>query len=146
MDAVLRGVAMYLFLLVIFRIAGKRTLAEATPFDFVLLLIIAEATQQGMSDDDFSFTNAFLLVATLIGVDIALSWWKQRVPKLERFLEGTPLVLVEDGQLHKSRMDNVRVDETDILMAARALHGLERMDQIKYAVLERNGGITVVPK
>jgi uncharacterized membrane protein YcaP (DUF421 family) len=146
MDAVLRGLSIYVFLLMIFRISGKRSLGQVTSFDFVLLLIIAETTQQALLGDDYSVTNAFLLIGTLVGLDIGLSLLKQRSAKLDRLLEGAPLVIVEEGEPLKDRMDKARVDEEDILHAARELQGLERMEQIKYAVLERNGDITVVPK
>jgi uncharacterized membrane protein YcaP (DUF421 family) len=146
MDAVLRGLSVYIFLLIIFRISGKRSLGQVTSFDFVLLLIIAETTQQALLGDDYSLTKAFLLIGTLFGVDIGLSLLKQRSAKLDQLLEGAPLVIVEDGKPLKDRMDKARVDEKDVLHAARELQGLERMEQIKYAVLERNGDITVVPK
>ena len=146
MDIVVRGLAVYLFLMIIFRIAGQRTLSEVTTFDFVLLLIIAEATQQALLGEDFSITNAMLLIATLIGFDIALSLWKQRSQKVAKILEGVPLVLVDDGKPMPEHMENARVDEEDILAAARELQGLERIDQIKYAILERNGGISIIPR
>jgi uncharacterized membrane protein YcaP (DUF421 family) len=146
MDAVFRGIAMYLFLMIIFRIAGSRTLAQATTFDFVLLLIIAEATQQGLIGDDFSVTQAMLLIVTLIGLDIGLSLLKEKLPALDKWLEGTPLVIVQDGKPLQERMKGARVDEADVLVAARELQGLERMDQIKFAVLERTGEISIIPK
>lgn len=146
MDSVLRGVVMYVGLLILFRIAGKRTLSEVTTFDFVLLLIIAEATQQALLGEDFSMTNALLLVLTLLGLDIAISLVKQRSPGAARLIEGVPLIIVEEGRLLKDRMDKARVDEDDVMNAARQLQGLERLEQIKYAVLERNGGITIIPK
>jgi uncharacterized membrane protein YcaP (DUF421 family) len=146
MDAVLRGLSVYIFLLIIFRISGKRSLGQVTSFDFVLLLIIAETTQQALLGDDYSVTNAFLLIGTLVGIDIGLSLLKQRSAKLDQLLEGAPLVIVEDGKPLKDRMNKARVDEEDVLHAARELQGLERIEQIKYAVLERNGDITVVLK
>jgi uncharacterized membrane protein YcaP (DUF421 family) len=146
MESVLRAAAVYVFLLGIFRLAGKRSLAQITTFDFVLLLIISEATQQAMIDTDNSMTNAFLLIATLMGIDIALSIWKQRSPTVAKLLDDVPLVIVEDGRPLKDRMDRSRVDEDDVLSAARHQRGLERMEQIKYAVLERSGGITVIAK
>jgi uncharacterized membrane protein YcaP (DUF421 family) len=146
MDAVLRGAIVYLVLLVLFRISGKRSLAQITTFDFVLLLIVAEAIQQAMIDADNSMTNAFLVVVTLLGIDIALSLLKGRSRVLEKLIDDVPLVLVEDGRPLKERMDKARVDESDILTSARELQGLERMDQIKYAVLERSGGISIIPK
>jgi uncharacterized membrane protein YcaP (DUF421 family) len=146
MDSVLRGAAIYLFLMVLFRIAGKRTLSDVTTFDFVLLLIVGEATQQALLGEDFSLTNAFLVILTLIGLDIAISLWQQRWPGLAKWLEGVPLVIVEHGQPLRERMRRARVSEEDILTAARERQGLARMDQIQYAVLERSGGISIIPK
>lgn len=146
MEVVLRGIAIYVFLLVIFRITGKRSLAQITTFDFVLLLIIAEATQQGLLGEDFSITHALVLITVLIGIDVTLSIVKQRWRGIERYLEGLPLVIVENGRPLKERLNKSRVDEDDVLAAARQTQGLERMDQIKYAVLERSGGISIIPK
>lgn len=146
MDSVLRAVAIYVILLVIFRISGKRSLAQITTFDFVLLLIIGEATQQALLGEDFSMTNAFVVIVTLVGVDIGLSLLKGRSKTLERVMDDLPLVIVEDGRPLQARMDKARIDQSDVLTAARELQGLERMDQIKYAVLERNGGISIIPR
>ena len=146
MDALLRGLSVYIFLLLIFRIGGKRSLGQVTAFDFVLLLIIAETTQQALLGDDYSVTNSFLLITTLFALDIGLSLVKRRSPRIDRLLEGMPLVIVENGRPLEDRMAKARVDEQDVMSAARELQGLERMDQIKYAVLERNGGITIIKK
>ncbi len=146
MDAVLRGFAIYLFLLLLFRVTGKRSLAQITTFDAVLLLIVAEATQQGLLGNDYSVTNAFLVILTLFAIDTGLSVLSQRSQRVEKLLNDVPLVLVEEGRLLRDRMDRARVDEADILERARELQGLERLDQIKYAVLERSGGISIVPK
>lgn len=146
MDSVLSAVVIYAILLVLFRITGKRSLAQITTFDFVLLLVIGEATQQALLGDDFSVTNAAVVIVTLLGIDVALSLIKGKSPVIEKLIDDVPLVLVEDGTPLKERLDKARVDEEDILTAARELQGLERMDQIKYAVLERSGGISVVPK
>jgi uncharacterized membrane protein YcaP (DUF421 family) len=146
MDSMLRGVILYFILLVILRVSGRRTLGQMTTFDFVLLLIIAETTQQALLGEDFSLTNAGLLIVTLMVIDIGLSLLRERWPRLNRIIEGLPLILVEDGRPIKERVDRSRVDEEDILAAARESQGIERTDQIKYAVLERNGGISIIPK
>lgn len=146
MEAVLRALAVYVFLLIIFRISGKRSLSQITTFDFVFLLVIGEATQQALLGDDFSITNGIIVITTLVGLDIALSLIKQRSKAFERVIESVPLVILEDDKPIKERMDKERVDEADILARARELQGLERLDQIKYAVLERSGGITIIPK
>lgn len=146
MESVIRGLIVYAFLLLVFRISGKRTLSEATTFDLVLLLIISETTQQAMVGNDHSMTNAALLILTLVGADILLSLVKQWFPVLEPMLDGTAVILVRDGQPLKDRMDRERVDAEDILEAARLQLGLEEMSQIKLAVLERGGKISVVPR
>ncbi|MGH8473021.1 MAG: DUF421 domain-containing protein, partial [Gammaproteobacteria bacterium] len=83
MDAVLRATAVYFFLLLVFRIAGRRMLSEMTTFDFVVVLIVAEATQQGLLGNDFSVTNAFLVIITLIGIELALTALKRRSERIE---------------------------------------------------------------
>jgi uncharacterized membrane protein YcaP (DUF421 family) len=145
MDPVLRAAAVYLFLVVVFRIAGKRSLAQITTFDFVLLLIIGESTQQALLGDDFSVTNAFLVIVTLIVLSLALDLVKEYFPKADRFLEDLPVVIAEDSKPIEKRMRMVNVDREDILEAARQSHGLRGMGEIAYAVLERNGEISVIP-
>ena len=146
MESVIRGAAVYLILVVIMRISGRRTLAEATPFDFILLLIIAETTQQALLAEDFSITNAVLLIVTLIGIDIFFSYLKRWSPLASRLLEGTPTVLIRDGEIDRRALKRSRVEETDILVSARQIHGLENLDQVKHAVLETDSGISIVPK
>jgi len=146
MESVIRGIVVYAFLLVIFRVAGNRTLAQTTSFDFVLLLIISETTQQAMVDTDHSITNAFLLIITLVGVSIFMSVLKIRFPRLEKWIDGLPVIVLEHGKLMHDRMKKIRIDEADILSSARMYHGLERLDQIKYAIVEHSGEITIVPK
>lgn len=145
MDAVIRATAVYLFLLLLFRLSGQRTLAQVTTFDLVLLLIISEASQQALIGNDNSMTHAALVVTTLVVINIFLSLIKQRSKRIERVLEDAPVVLVDEGKLLRERMDKVRVDEDDILEAARSCQGLQELSQVRYAVLERSGEITVIP-
>ncbi len=145
MDPILRAAAIYVALLLIFRISGKRTLSQITTFDFVLLLVVGEATQQAMLGDDFSVTNGILVVVALVGIDIAMSFVKEKVSWFDRAADSLPVVIFQDGNPIKERMQKARVDEDDILAAGQASQGLERMDQIKYAVLEQGGSISVIP-
>lgn len=146
MESVLRAAAIYVFLLVLFRITGRRALSEITTFDFVLLLVIGEATQQALLGDDFSVINAFVVIATLMLIDILLSLFKERSPKVGRFLDGVPLIVVEYGKPLTARLRKARLTEEDILEAARQSQGLERLEQIRFAVLEKNGQISVIPE
>lgn len=146
MDTIIRACSVYFLLLLIFRLAGKRTLSQITTFDLVLTLIISEAIQEALVDQDHSMTNAFLLVVTLVGLNVLMSLIKQRSKPAERLMEGVPLVIMEEGRLNREHMEKERVDEADILEAAREFQGLERLDQIRYAVVEKSGKVTVVPK
>ena len=146
MGPVLRSVLFYGALLVFLRVTGKRTLAQVTTFDFVLLLMISEASQQGLVGEDHSVTGAMLIVLTLVTMDIVLSVAKRRSRRLESWVESRPLVLVEEGRVIEERMHWSRVDMADILEAARELRGVWSLEQIRYAILERDGMISIVPK
>lgn len=146
MDAVLRAAAIYIALLIIFRVAGRRALSDITTLDFLLLLIIGQATGQALLGDDHSITNTLLVIVSLITMDLIFSLLKGRSSWLARHLEGEPMIVVEQGRPLTRRMAKVRISESDVLEAARISQGLERMDQIKFAILERNGQISVIPK
>jgi uncharacterized membrane protein YcaP (DUF421 family) len=146
MDSIIRAAVTYLFVWLALRISGKRSFSEMTTFDFVMLLIISETTQAALLDNDNSLTNSFLLISTFIGLELILSKVKQRFARAERIMDGTPVVVIEDGKLHRDRLKEERIDESDIMVYARETQGLERLDQIKFAVLEKSGGISVIPK
>lgn len=146
MDSVIRGVAIYAFLLAVTRLSGRRTMAQATPFDFVLVLIIAETTQQALLGDDFSLINAVVLIVTLFAVDVALSYAKRASSRLALWLDGAPTVLISDGHIDFHALGRARVSVNDLLEAARIQHGLKTLADIDAAVLEISGGISIVPK
>lgn len=145
MDAVLRAGAIYLALMVLFKISGRRSLGELTSFDFVLLMVIGEATQQALLGDDFSVTNAILVIITLMVIDIGFSLIKRRFKRVAKLIDGGPTIVVEHGVFLRQRMHEARIEEDDIMEAARIGQGFERVDQIKYAILERNGKISIIP-
>src|SRR3990170_6661034 len=144
MESVLRGAAIYLVLLVILRLSGRRATPQMTPFDFVLLLIVAETTQQALLGDDFSITNSVILIVTLFTIDIVLSYVKQWAPKAGLIIDGTPTILIANGRPDARALARARISIDDVLAAAREQQGLERLDQIKFAVLEANSGISVM--
>ena len=146
MESVIRGVVIYLFLWAVFRLSGKRTLAETSPFELVLLLIISEVTNQAMVDSDHSLTNAVLLIMTLVGMSVLLSVIKHYSPRATRWFEGMPLPLVKEGHVLQENLDKARVDEGEILSAARITQGVDRMDKVRTATLENDGKISVVTK
>jgi uncharacterized membrane protein YcaP (DUF421 family) len=146
MESVFRGVATYVFVWLVFRVAGKRSLAQITTFDAVLLLIISETTQAALTDEDNSITNSFLLILTMVGLDVWLSCLKRRYAWLDRFVDGAPQVLMDERGLNQEALRQERVDEEDILTAARERCGIGVLEELQYAILEQSGGITVIPK
>ena len=146
MEVVLRAGVVYAVLLLLFRITGKRALSQITTFDFILLLIISEATQQALIGEDFSLITMAVVVTTLIGIDMLLDRLGMWIPPLGKAIDGVPLVLVEEGQPIEERLRRSRISIEDIMESARSSQGLERLEQIKYVVLERNGALSVIPR
>lgn len=145
MDAVLGALGIYLVLLLVFRLTGKRTLAQVTTFDLVILLIISEATQQALLGDDFSLVHAALVIVTLVLLQRCSDFLAWRFRRFEKVTVGVPSLLVADGAVLTDALDSNRLDESDIMEAARSKQGLERLDQVRWAVLEASGEITIVP-
>ena len=146
MESVFRGLSVYVILLGITRLSGRRTLGQMTPFDLVLLLIVAETTQQALLGDDFSITNAVVLIVTLFTADIGFSYVKQWWPTAAKILDGQPTLLVHNGQVDDRALRRARLDKADLLAAARSQHGLERLEQVRHAVLETDTGISIIPQ
>ena len=145
MDTVLRAVGVYLILLILLRVAGKRTLSQVTTFDFVLILIIAETTQQALLGEDYSLTNMTIIASTLVLLSLVFAHVDFYLPNVSKWVDGAPLIVVRDGEILKDRVRKELVTEEDILESARMKHGIERLDQIKYAVLEKSGDISIIP-
>ncbi|MFC7401654.1 DUF421 domain-containing protein [Citricoccus sp. GCM10030269] len=146
MDAVLYTAAVYVVLILLVRMTGKRTLAQVTTMDFIVLLIVGEATQQVLLGEDYSLTQVGLVVGTLLALERLTDYLGWRFPRFGALTDSIPLVLVQDGELLDKVMAKEQISKDDILSAARTTQGLERMDQIKWAVLETTGSISVVPK
>lgn len=146
LNPVLRAAAIYLFLLVLFRFMGKRSLSQATTFDVVLLLIVSEATQNAMIGEDFSITNAYIVISTLIGLDVLLNLIKSKWKWFDKVTESVPLVLVSEGKMHHDRMQHSNVEVDDLLEAGRRQYGFTNLAPIRFAILEIDGEITIIPK
>jgi uncharacterized membrane protein YcaP (DUF421 family) len=146
MDSVLRALVVYVVLWLLIRVAGRRTLAEISTFDFILFLIIGGATQRALIGQDYSLVNAFVVISTLIVIDILVGFAGRGSSFVERIITGVPTILIDDGHPLTSRMRWARVTTDEIMERGRLLHGLERLDQIKYAILEASGEISIIPR
>lgn len=144
-STVARAAIIYAFVLLVIRLAGKRTLAELSTFDLVVLLIMSEAIQPALVADDTRITSAMLIVLTFVGIDALLGFIKFKSHKASELLDDVPTVLVRDGVTDQDALKRERLSEDDIMEAARHRLGLERFDQVRFAILERTGGISVIP-
>lgn len=145
MDTVLRTFAIYLIILVLLRLTGKRALAQVTTLDLILLLVISEATQQALLGDDNSVTTAGIVITALVFFDRTADYLQYRFKGVSRLIEGVPVLLVEHGKPLENRLRKEHMTIEDLLTAARAKQGLLRMEQIEFAILESSGGISIVP-
>jgi uncharacterized membrane protein YcaP (DUF421 family) len=137
--------SIYLLLLLIFRIAGRRTLAETSSFDLVLLLIIGETTQQAMVGQDDSIGTAAIAILSLVSLDMAITYLKKNFRAFDRLLEGSPILLINEGKIQELALQANGLDDEDLREAARLSHGLVEMKEIRQATLERDGKISIVP-
>jgi uncharacterized membrane protein YcaP (DUF421 family) len=142
MDTVIKTALIYFILLILMRLAGRRTLAQVTTFDAILLLIIGGRALLGQ---DYSVTNALIVVVTLVLIDVTLSLVERDNPTFSKIVNGSPMIVVEDGRLLHSRLRWSRLTEDEILAEARHLHGIERLEDIKFAILEASGNISIIP-
>jgi uncharacterized membrane protein YcaP (DUF421 family) len=144
MEPVLRAIGCYLLLLLVIRLSGKRGLAQITIFDLVLLLLISQAVAQALIGEDSSLTAAAIITITLVVLNRVNDRAAHRWADASYVLEDAPLILIENGHVHEDRMEKMKVRLDDILENGRLDEGVERLDQIKHAVLERSGEISIV--
>ena len=137
--------SIYLLLLLIFRIAGRRTLAETSSFDLVLLLIIGETTQNAMVGQDNSVGTAASAIISLVSLDMAITYLKKAFPSFDHLLEGDPILLINEGRIQRAALEANGLDDEDLQEAARLSHGLEEVKQVRQATLERDGKISIMP-
>ena len=145
MDLVLRATVVFVFILVLTRVIGRRELGSLAPIDLILLIILGDALQQGLTQDDYSLTGAILVVGTLAVLQVFTSWVSFRFPHTRRVLEGEPLIVVEDGKPIQRNLRRERLTVEEVAESAR-MHEIGSLDEIKWAVLERNGEISFIKK
>ena len=144
-EKVLRPVLVYLFLIVGFRLAGKRELAQLNPFDLVVVLTISNTVQNAIIGNDNSLLGGLVGAATLLVVNWLVVRWTFNHPRVERLVEGTPTVLVDRGVVNSEALARELVTVDELRTAARR-HGLLSLDDAERVVLETGGTLTFVPK
>jgi uncharacterized membrane protein YcaP (DUF421 family) len=143
MDLVLRTVAVFALILIITRLVGRRELSSLEPFDLIVLVVIGDLVQQGVTQDDYSVTGAFIVLSTLAALTVFTSYVSYRVPPLRPILDGEPVVLVQDGRPIERNLRRERITMQELYAAART-QGLLTLTDVRFAVLETNGQISFI--
>ena len=142
---VLRATAIYALVMVLVRVSGKRAVGQFTPFDLVLLILIGNAVQNGINGGDNSLTGAAIMATTLIVLNYGIAFVTSRNRKVEKFVEGVPVVLARNGKLFDHVLRRELVSREDFREALR-MNGVEDVSEVELALLETNGSISVVKK
>ncbi len=144
MAAIIRAALGYFLLVFLIRIVGRRPGKQMNPFEFVLIFFIGGLALTFIVADDRSLTNAFTQIVTIGLAHYFLVVLRQHSPRVARLLDGTPMVLLENGKWHEEVMQGMLIEPADVMTAARD-KGISSLDGIAYAVLERNGEISILP-
>lgn len=145
MDLVLRATVIFVFVFLITRIVGRRELGSTEPFDLILLVVLGDLIQQGVTQSDNSLTGAMLVISTLALLTVAVSFVSLRIKRLRPILDGEPLILVEDGKPNTQNLKRQRLQLSEVLSEAR-IQQVTRLTDIQWAILESSGQISIIPK
>ena len=143
MDIVARATVMFVVLYALLRIMGKREIGQLTPFELVVMIVLGDLIQQGVTHNDFSLTGAILAISTFAFLAIMMSWITYLFPKAEKLLDGEPRVIVRDGQLLKENLRRDRITQSEVESEMR-LAGIARMTDVAWAILEPQGKISFI--
>jgi uncharacterized membrane protein YcaP (DUF421 family) len=145
MDLVIRAAVGFAFILLLTRAVGRRELSSMEPFDLILLVVIGDLVQQGITQNDFSVTGLMLVTATIALMTVAVSFASYKLPWLRPVLDGEPIIVVEDGKPIDRNLRRNRITLEELAASARA-EGIAAIDQVRWAVLETSGKISFIQK
>jgi uncharacterized membrane protein YcaP (DUF421 family) len=145
MDLVLRAIFLFVFVYGLTRVIGRRELSSLEPFDLILLIVLGDAIQQGLTQDDYSVTGAVLVIGTLALLQVFTSFLSFRFNRLRPILEGEPVIIVEDGEpvMKNLRRERMTIDE---IAAQARTQQIESLSDVKWAVLETSGQVSFIKK
>jgi|SRR5581483_4469497 len=145
MDLVLRAVFVFGFIFLLTRVIGKRELSSLQPFDLILLIVLGDALQQGLTQDDYSVTGAVLVVGTIAVLQVFVSWISYRFPRARPVIEGEPLIVVQDGEVIERNLKRERLTVEEIAEEARRQQ-IAHLSDVRFAILETSGTISFITK
>jgi len=145
MDLVIRATVIFFLIFAVTRAVGRRELGSLEPFDLILLIVIGDLVQQGVTQSDYSLTGAVTVIVTITLLTVGVSWLSFRAPRLRPLLDGEPIVLVEDGKVIERNLRRQRMTVHEIAAEGR-LQQIASLDDVRFAVLETSGQISFIPK
>jgi uncharacterized membrane protein YcaP (DUF421 family) len=145
MDIALRAIVLYAFLVLVTRVVGRRELSSLSPFDLILLIVLGDAIQQGLTQDDYSVTGAVIAVATIATLQIGTSYLSYRSKRARRVLEGLPIVLIERGGVVERNLRRERMSLDDVAEEMRTQQ-IASVDEVEWGILESNGTISFIKR
>jgi uncharacterized membrane protein YcaP (DUF421 family) len=145
-DLVFRAVFGFLFVFLLTRIVGRRELSSLEPFDLILLVMIGDLVQQGITQNDFSVTGLVLVGGTVALMTVLVAWTDFRFPFMRPAIAGRPIIVVQDGEPIERNLRQNRLTTEEVAAELRQEQGLASLDQVRWAILESNGRISFIPK
>jgi uncharacterized membrane protein YcaP (DUF421 family) len=145
MDIALRALFLYAFVILVMRVIGRRELSSLSAVDLVLLIVLGDAIQQGLTQDDYSVTGAVIAVSTIAAVQVGSSYLGFRSSRARKVLEGEPIVIVQDGKLIDANLKRERMTSDEVAEEMR-MQQIASFDEVQWAIVENNGQISFVKK
>jgi uncharacterized membrane protein YcaP (DUF421 family) len=145
MDIALRALFLYVFVILVMRVIGRRELSSLSAVDLVLLIVLGDAIQQGLTQDDYSVTGAVIAVSTIAAVQVGSSYLGFRSSRARKVLEGEPIVIVQDGKLIDKNLKRERMTSDEVAEEMR-MQQIASFDEVQWAIVENNGQISFVKK
>src|SRR3954453_7983652 len=145
MDIALRALFLHAFIVFVMRVLGRRELSSLTAVDLVLLIVLGDAIQQGLTQDDYSVTGAVIAVSTIGAIQVASSYLSFRSRRARKVIEGEPIVVIQDGKVLENNLKRERLTEDEVAEEMR-MQQIGSFDEVRWGILETNGQISFVKK
>src|SRR4051812_21529853 len=145
MDIAIRAVVLYLFVIFVLRVLGRRELSSLSAVDLVMLIVLGDAIQQGLTQDDYSVTGALIAVATIGAMQVLTSYISFRSKRARKVLEGNPIVIIQAGNLLEQNLKRERITSDEVAEEMR-MQQIASFDEVQWAIIENNGQISFIKK
>jgi uncharacterized membrane protein YcaP (DUF421 family) len=145
MDIVLRAVVLYLFMVFLMRVIGRRELSTLSAVDLVLLIVLGDLIQQGLTQDDYSVTGAIIALSTIAAMQVLVSYLSFRSRRVRKVLEGHPIVVIQDGKLLEQNLRRQRMTPDELAEEMR-MQSIANFEDVQWGILESNGSVSFVKK